>query len=458
MFDGFKTEHQYLHAGKWLNNSRLVFPLAVNEQTGEIMQGTRIARHNGLTFRVYNPDNPNTNYNELLGSLHKYHNGGTENANDFSFNEVVSAVKDLALNYHINPETSQLKSLEIGVNVALPFPVSRVLKACICYNGTRFQQLDRNGLKRGLLCNKYEYEIKLYDKSNEAPAGIKNLLRFELRVRRMRYLQAYGIKFLADITNPDKVVTLGNLLTQMCTEILMCDVKRIPKEQLTIVKQLKLANWLNPDNWEAMKFKERYKQRLQFDALMSKYGANTTHFVIANLIAQKWQKLLPAKHKNGVCFHRDLTTEKSTKKGMFSHLEYTVKSSFTNPLENGAKKTACKSCGKELIRQKINSIFCSEKIHGKKAKSCRNKDSNKRYRFKQKIKTAIEQNRMIAISYADQEGNAYTDTLRATEICVTREWLEQIQNITLLETDETMQGKKAKDYLTIKTKHNEKNN
>jgi hypothetical protein len=449
MFDGFKSEHQYLDAGQWLNNSRLVFPLAVNEQTGEILDNTRIAKHEGLTFRVYNPNSPNKYYNELLGSLHKYHNAGDHNTNDFLFKDVIKAVNVLAIQFDVKPETSVLRGLEIGVNVALPFPVIRLLKAVICHGGVPFQPLDKQGAKKGLLCHKYEYKIKIYDKTSEAPTGTKNLLRFEIKVNRMRYLEPYGIKYLSDITNPDKVARLGILLLEMFSSIIMYDANSIQPKQLTTAKQLKLSNWKNANYWQGLNRKQRYNQRLQFDSLLADHNANTTHFVVADLIRQKWLNLIGAKHKNRVRFHHDFTSSEKPKQGTFSQLEYRVKTSFSNSLNEGKEKTVCKSCERDLSGQKNGSTFCSEKLYGKVAKKCRNKDSNKRYRFKQLIKTAMEQNGMIAVSYTDQNGNSYTDTLHATEICITREWLEQIQSIKILENGETLAGGNAKEYLKI---------
>ncbi|HEY8401336.1 MAG TPA: hypothetical protein VIK89_08745 [Cytophagaceae bacterium] len=50
-------------------------------------------------------------------------------------------------------------------------------------------------------------------------------------------------------------------------------------------------------------------------------------------------------------------------------------------------KRYCKSCGRDISGQKLNSVFCSEKIFGKEAKKCRNKDSNPRNHVKRKIES-----------------------------------------------------------------------
>jgi hypothetical protein len=79
MIDGTKILNLPVIIEELLNNRYILFPIHVNEKDGEILNNTRFAKYKDLTFSIKN------NNVKLNGSLHKYHNNGIHNYNDFHF-------------------------------------------------------------------------------------------------------------------------------------------------------------------------------------------------------------------------------------------------------------------------------------------------------------------------------------------------------------------------------------
>lgn len=118
-------------------------------------------------------------------------------------------------------------------------------------------------------------------------------------------------------------------------------------------------------------------------------------------------------------------------------------------MKNADKRRYCKCCGRDITHQRKDSVFCSEKYFGKEAKKCRNKDSNRRMIIKRKIKNAMEKEKMMQVVYVDSNGLEYSDILEAREINVSREWLERVKSVSVLDgTEETQTGENAKEYIS----------
>jgi hypothetical protein len=91
----------------------------------------------------------------------------------------------------------------------------------------------------------------------------------------------------------------------------------------------------------------------------------------ARLIRDKWQMLLAINNpKSGDV----LTDLRHIGKGHFNRLDIPL---ICPPLQTTGERF-CKSCGRDISNQKKGSVFCSERMFGKVAKGCRNKDSNPR--------------------------------------------------------------------------------
>lgn len=389
MFDGIKIECKETAPGQWLGNERLFFPLSVNERTGETLQQTRIAKYNGLLFKITpSRKNPGFHHCQLEGSLHKFFNEGRHNANDFHLTEVQTIVTALTDQFSIT-DSSKLSNLEFGVNITLPITVKRFLKMVVSMPDRRFCELDIEKLRVGKVCAKEDHHFKIYDKGLLSDNTKNNLLRIELSVKKMRILKPYGIETVKDLTNPAKVAGLGLYLAKIFSEVIILDPS-IKTKALSQRQRNKLKDYDNPRFWESLTKSQRYKQKRNFELLLANINGSQIQTDITNTIISKWNNLVNVQPKKGDLFTGLNNDKQHLKKATFSPLEYTVKKyplvSSKNEGKEGkekklkkcskfAEKKMCKICGHDITHQRAGSLFCSETIYGKEGKKCRNKAS-----------------------------------------------------------------------------------
>lgn len=214
MLDGLKLLCLNQDPARWLNAPELVgsgFALSVMEPTGEVLPKPRKALYNGLTFTL-TPSLATGQRSTLSGSLHRYHNDGQTNANRFAMSGIVAAVADLCERFGIDAQTTTLENLEIGVNLPLLFSPACVIDAAVVCHNKPFSLLNSERPSLGKVCCLTGYEVKLYDKGAQAKDPTANLLRVEVRATKMRFLQRYNVRTLADLTNPGNVRPLVEVL------------------------------------------------------------------------------------------------------------------------------------------------------------------------------------------------------------------------------------------------------
>ena len=299
MFDGLKMQDVALLADCNGVPTRLTFGALVDEQTGFILDPTRRAIDRGLIFRLV-PRRTGQGYRvEVKGSLHKFHNHGEHNADQFTATDLLQTLDQLVTTYGIDPFTSKINTVEFGVNLQLPFLVSRVLDNLICYKNQPFAK-DSHSLTPYYICQRQRYAVKLYDKGKQKGlAG--NLLRFEIRVRKMRYFDGTGVQLhtLADLLNVANYHLLGTLLVDTFNAILFDDSTIIPgnltARQQSIYQQCRNPRyWHTPDNLTPQQAATHRQQlsrnKKRFRALLDQYGTNWQGDVTA-LIGQTWAQL-----------------------------------------------------------------------------------------------------------------------------------------------------------------------
>ena len=396
MFDGIKIECNKTDPAKWLQDERLLFPLSINENTGETIEQTRVSKYNGLIFKI-TPSRkyPGLQYCQLEGSLHKYFNEGRHNANDFHFTELTTIVTELSEQFDITGN-SKLSNIEFGVNITLPMPVHKFLKMVVSMPDRKFTQLNIEKQKVGKVCAKQDHHFKIYDKGLQANSMKNNLLRVELAVKKMRILKPYGIETMQDLTNPVKVAGLGKYIARLFSEVIIID-PAIKKNTLTKQQQNKLKDYDNPRYWERLTKGQRYKQKQKYESLLACINGLQIKTTITNAIIKKWETLLNVQLKRGDLFTGLKYIMQPIEGVTFSPLECTVKRSpFAGSETEGnrvlkkrvrnntifAGQRVCKICGHNITHQKAGSLYCSKK--------CANKASGKFRMDRIKLKRHFE--------------------------------------------------------------------
>ncbi|MGV3561322.1 hypothetical protein [Larkinella arboricola] len=277
----------------------MAFGTLVDEQTGIILNPVRKTYDRGLTFRLV-PRRTGQGYRvEVKGSLHKFFNGGLHNADQYTAKDLLLTLDQFANEYGFNLLESVINNIEFGVNVELPFPVAKVLENLICYKNQPFA-VDSHSPIPYYVCDRQRYAVKMYDKGKQKGLT-SNVLRFEIRVRKMRYFDGTGVRLhtLADLMNVANYEPLGVLLVDTFSNILFddpaIDIKNLNTDQRTIYQQGRNPRyWHTPDDLTP-KQAATHRQRLsrnknRFRALLDQYGSNWQREVAA-LVRQTWEQL-----------------------------------------------------------------------------------------------------------------------------------------------------------------------
>jgi len=453
MFDGINAIYKLTEKDTHILNF-LFWEVLVNEHTGERMNDFKTFSKYGLIFKL----KPSLNNGWVLsinGSLHKWHNKGYSNSDQFTFENVQKAVHNLCSLFSISPNKVLLHGLEIGVNISLPYSVKKLLKSIVAYKGKPFTQINKSNESKGFVCSLSEYHLKIYNKGNQGKTGAENLLRFEVSVKKMRYLKN-TFPTIADLTNKEKALTGIEYLQDCYNAIIWTDFTA----NKNIMSNREVKQWLsfsNPKTWQGMKKDSLKNSRIRWRYLLNKYGKIPDIFP---LILNTWQTLFYEENEalNLPPFHQHLLINEAIKltpfspfkcngeKGVIIDLKSIEKKGDLSIDENNninpesstkylpkshhkaIEKRTCKTCKKDITHQRRQSLFCSSKYVGEKqAKQCRNKNSNRKRDFKKRILKADAKNKFIAITY-ENENLFYTDILHPKEFEFNK-WFDTILKI-----------------------------
>ena len=165
-------------------------------------------------------------YIELSGSLHKYYNDGKHNYNQFGRKEAEIALKRLIEVSGLELPYFKLESVEVGVNLMPPIPSDDIINNALMYKRKPFEAkyCTDEGNYRQVTLSEYwvklynkrlHYEIQGYDIGHE-------ILRFELKINKMRMLAKYRVFTLEDLMNNIEDIA-RDLLPKAWEEVLLYD-------------------------------------------------------------------------------------------------------------------------------------------------------------------------------------------------------------------------------------------
>ena len=457
MIDFVNLSVHNLLPSKWLDNLILreygFDNIVVNEGTGEIKSRCNSA-YKGLTFKVIpSAKSVDECIKVVSGSLHKYFNGGEHNYNRFTHYDCVRIIKELSEKFDISPTDSVLHGLEFGVNLYLPYSPQQVIKSVVVHGNKPYEAINKNR-RNGVVCVKDGYEIKIYDKGFVSGQAQRNILRIEYKVLKMRKLEPYKIVLLSDLCDPLKVNPLLDLLIDALenTVFIPYDTDEIT---LSERENLKFQSMRIPLFWKELGKSRKYKNLKILKRILEKCKAFDYQNNLKNRVLAEWKRciIVPNEADKVATFSPQFTENEAHGKATFTPLEYQVEKSPNllkiqkreielKTTSATANERVCKTCGKPINQNRVNSVFCSEKYNSL-AKRCRNFDSNKRRNFKLKIMKAKETEKYIRVTYKnldDPTQQTETVTLKSSEIAVSRGWLNTIVKIEILHDEPTLYG------------------
>lgn len=439
MIDGVKIDVPSMNANEWLNNRLLDFYAYTNTKTGELYDGTLVATYKGLKFFItQSVKYPTKVYCSVRGSLHKYFNKGKHNANDFTIEDLQNIIIELQQKFNIDPATAILRNVEFGVNLHTPITASELLKNLVSYGSYPFVTLKIESVTLGKVVKKQQANLKIYDKGLQCNLPAKNLVRFELAVKKMAYLNSYGITTLANLSEKDKIKPLGSLLLSYWDDIIYYD-KKVNWKQLTPFERKKLLYYATPRNWEDFDRMQRYRAKKHFRELIRQYSTSTTHQDIHDLIAEKVENITASFCRR---FNHDLEAKNQNQNVDVLTVNIHGYNVDKNKPQNDKvkkvknppkKKRVCKVCQSSISHKKTQAKYCSKrcnnKLNGMKRTQRRQKATLLEKRLLERLLKNLGKNRLILLVTYQTEVGEFSDHLHQSEIHTTKNWLKRVNKV-----------------------------
>lgn len=370
MYDYLSIEIENTAPDVFLNNSCLVFHREVNRQNeptpnrrGNYVQTAYLSDSLQL-IHEYRP-RIDKDIIKIKGSFHKHAQTDT-NYGNYTLTDFKRTASELSELLQINPVSMRLRCFEMGINVCPAHNADDVLNAIICHRGNEYEKRTYNGngyLKRFV---NTQYEIKIYNKSKQYNLP-DNILRYEIKVMKMDFVNKklqYPINTVLDLLNPEITEELTNILINSVDSLYMFDYRINTKQIKSNRDKHTLIECSNPAFWELYRkthTPEGYKKKVKrFRELVRKYSPDDLQTELKMLIVNQLRNLQTVTQN----YHYTQTA--------------TVTQNYPYIVGNNSKlyPKCCLTCGRDISNQKTNSKYCSEKLHGKEVKKCRNKVSN----------------------------------------------------------------------------------
>lgn len=365
----------------WKDDPLLDFTQLLSVSHGDLKGNIQTAGHQKLKFLTTH-DKP-----KVKGSLPHYLYGSNDTR--FTFEDLNKSIDHLKNTHHVNPETAVIHSLEIEINMFLKYSPQCVIESVISHKGRPFVPYKSKDFKIGKQAIYDDHIVKIYDKGRQTKQKGKNILRFGVRVTRMRFLEGFGIRFLSDLQDPVKVANLSNILLKTASELIFHDY-HADISTLTDKDKLKWKDYALPMYWDGISGNKMRTAKATHDRLRNKINAVDYKSHLLQWIDYEVRQMFEAEtlQKKHTFTHRQKKNEAEEKTHNYTYkcnVETCEDDQSEHVINHHKKidksktdvKRYCVTCGRDITNQKRNSIYCSERLHGKKAKQCRNIQSNK---------------------------------------------------------------------------------
>lgn len=267
---------------KLLTNEYLHFDIKVNKDTGEILHYE--AGYNNIKFKIF----PSVGRVQMSGSIHKYWNSGMHNYNDFNVRDITDVLKDLQEKFGIDPKEMRLENIEFGVNVITPYNPNVFLDHLVVFKNHPFDRMRVYGSGKGKVAELSQYIIKIYNKTLQYGL-MNNVLRYEIKVKKMQYLKQ-GVIYFSDLLNTEFMQSVFANLISSFKDLVVTD--QINKKDLSIKQREAFIKLNNPRAWEFMTPKQRYAKRPLFESIIEEFGMQKLKSGLYTSVKKKGLELL----------------------------------------------------------------------------------------------------------------------------------------------------------------------
>jgi len=339
----------------------------------------------------------------MNGSLHKFHNNGKGNADDYRFTDLADTLKRLYNELKINPEITQISRVEFGVNIILPIDAEIVTDSVILFRNDAGESKPI-----GRFFEFADYELKIYRKDAK-------ILRVEVRVKNLRHLKQkkVSIRTLDDLLNENVLNGLKRILIETFDDCMIINVPAKVVEKLNDADGRRYAEYTNPLFWNKIRRDKRKnfsREKKRCDEFIKSIGGTDLKDELTKQIGEKCDYLLNYSDSKSVEFFKEINQQKNNEVSSFSSLDNSMKNRTIQPPGNAIR---CAGCGSIIENPRKGQRFCSAKVVGeKKAHQCRNRDSNPRNHVKGAIKKVLSIPLIFDLrDIIDQDKKKYLDAI-----------------------------------------------
>ncbi len=251
MIDFVKIELIGIDAISLLQNDLLDFEGEFSIKTGETFFPYK-ALYRNMKFIVYESGKV-----YLQGSLHKYFNQGCHNFNYFTYSNLLWVIKDLENKFKIDSKRAVLRNIEIGVNIVTSIKPKVILRALKEHKSKPFHDIPYLSHYKQVI--HAQMFVKAYDKGGQYKLDF-NLMRFEIKVCKMKYLEKFHCTHLEDLKNKTILSSLGLKLVSVWNECLFFE-DSLKALRLGSKTSSKLKDWSNINYWVELREKHKFKDK-----------------------------------------------------------------------------------------------------------------------------------------------------------------------------------------------------
>jgi len=462
MVDGFKIKTTQYSNNYWIHNSGFDFLSKYDEKKDKAIVESSHAQYNGLFLSSYIGRKNNPDSCHIRGSLARFHNKGSDNAFDFTMDMVRESMDLMENSFDLDLEQCDLRGLEVGFNINLPIPVSQFLGNIKQINDTPFSTLKEGRFNIGLIADKQEYSIKLYDKGKVASKTDTNLLRMELNVSKTRFLQQFGIHSLIDLKDNRKIKMVALSIVEMWSQSIYIE-SNIQYKKMTNYEQKKWLYLSNPTVWDGFKTRmQKNRAKKYYNRLISDYCKDSMKAKVTKLMLEKIEFLTTDNCIRIIQDSEKLTTDNCirfipldevVKRIHLVQDSESIKTLKTEYKKEWVSKPKCKHCKKGIVGKRKDSKYCGslckEKHNGmRKAKLNRERIKEEKKNVAKLVQNIPKSDFWLNVSYREK-GNVYSDNLHQSEIHTTSEWTNKVVKVEIESEKERIElnGIRAKQFI-----------
>lgn len=240
----------------------------------------------GLYITVTPSFDGQTKYVKVDGSLHKFYTGGLNNTT-FTRSQCKYALRRLEKELSLSLGECRVQRIEIGVNICADDPATIIDDARL-FNGRMPSQIERSKHFYGKVwefggATEVSYRVKLYRKD-------KHLLRFEVKLFRMRKLLPLQINTLVDLFTEDTWMGCLLFLHKQADLFLFMPIEGT--EGFTDIAKTKWYKIRNSDDWNNLTANVRHDRKAWILRQIQQFGLYDAKALLAEGIIEQGAKML----------------------------------------------------------------------------------------------------------------------------------------------------------------------